>query len=228
MQAELEEEERLARLKEEETNTALVAEWDNTQPMMDADCKLAARLQEEEREELTIKEKSRFFVELMDKRKKHFARLRAEKIRSKPPTKAQKWNQMCTYLKNMANYKHNQLKNKCFEEIQILFNSTMNKKAQEGSSIRAANNLEQEDAKRQRIEEEDETAEHKICVEIIPEDDDYNMVYYLLVEKMYLFTRNFLLQMWNDVRLQVDYEVEMAYDLLRLIRRQINEGYVPE
>nr|GEZ81455.1 hypothetical protein [Tanacetum cinerariifolium] len=54
-----------------------------------------------------------------------------------------------------------------------------------------------------------------------------NIVYYLLIEKMYLFTRNFLHQMWNDVRLQVDYEVEMAYDL-RLTRRQINEGYVPE
>nr|GFA45323.1 hypothetical protein [Tanacetum cinerariifolium] len=42
---------------------------------------LAARLQEEEREELTIEEKSRLFVELMDKRKKYFARLRAEKIK---------------------------------------------------------------------------------------------------------------------------------------------------
>nr|GEX79818.1 hypothetical protein [Tanacetum cinerariifolium] len=30
----------------------------------------------------------------------------------------------------------------------------------------------------------------------------------------------------KDVRLQVDYEVEMAYDLLRLIRRQINKGMV--
>nr|GFC27078.1 hypothetical protein [Tanacetum cinerariifolium] len=57
-----------------------------------ADCELAARLQEEEREELTIEEKSRLFVELMDKRKKHFARLRAKKIRSKPPAKAQKRN----------------------------------------------------------------------------------------------------------------------------------------
>nr|GEW16434.1 ribonuclease H-like domain, reverse transcriptase, RNA-dependent DNA polymerase [Tanacetum cinerariifolium] len=55
-----------------------------------------------------------------------------------------------------------------------------------------------------------------------------NMVYYLLVEKMYSFTRNILHQMWNNVRLQVDYEVEMEYDLLRLIRRQISEGYVPE
>nr|GEX75628.1 hypothetical protein [Tanacetum cinerariifolium] len=103
------------------------------------------------------------------------------------------------------------------------------KKAQEGNSKRAAGEkLEQEDAKRQRIKEENETAELRRCLEIIHEDDDDNMVYYLLVEKMHPFTRNFLLQMWNDVRLQVDYEVEMAYDLLGLIKRQINEGYILE
>nr|GEV21085.1 ribonuclease H-like domain-containing protein [Tanacetum cinerariifolium] len=56
----------------------------------------------------------------------------------------------------------------------------------------------------------------------------HNVVYYLLVEKMYPLTRNILHQMWNDVRLQVDYEVEMAYDLLRLVRRRLIEGYVPE
>nr|GEZ82533.1 hypothetical protein [Tanacetum cinerariifolium] len=38
----------------------------------------------------------------------------------------------------------------------------------------------------------------------INREDLENMVYYLLVEKMYPFTRNFLLQMWNDVRLQDD------------------------
>nr|GEW88609.1 RNA-directed DNA polymerase, eukaryota [Tanacetum cinerariifolium] len=142
MQAELEEEERLARQKEEEVNIALVAEWDNTQAMMDADCELATRLQEEEREELTIEEKSRMFLELMDKRKKHF---------------------------------HNQLKSKSFEEIQMLFNNNMkwieafvpmdtelvkgSEKAAEGSSKRAAGELEQENAKRQRIKEENEFAE---------------------------------------------------------------------
>nr|GEX18574.1 hypothetical protein [Tanacetum cinerariifolium] len=47
-------------------------------------------------------------------------------------------------------------------------------------------------------------------------EDIENIVYYLLVEKMYPLIRNTLHQMWNDVRLQVDYEVEMAYDLLRL------------
>ncbi|GJR73373.1 ribonuclease H-like domain-containing protein [Tanacetum coccineum] len=52
------------------------------------DQELAARLQAEEQGELTVEEKSRLFVELMNKRKKHFAKLRAEEIRRKPPTKA--------------------------------------------------------------------------------------------------------------------------------------------
>nr|GEZ22890.1 hypothetical protein [Tanacetum cinerariifolium] len=165
--------------------------------IQDPNYELAVRLQEEEIGELSIEEK--LFVELMDKRKKYFARLRAKKIRSKPPTKAQKRNQMCTYLKNMANYKHNQLKRKVKGNEKTAEDS---EKAKEGSSKRVAEKLEQEDAKRQRIEEENESAELKRCLEIIPEDDDDNMVYYLLVEKMYPFTRNILNQMWNDVRLQ--------------------------
>ncbi|GJR84795.1 hypothetical protein Tco_0155580 [Tanacetum coccineum] len=105
LQAKLEEEERLERQKEED--------------------ELAQRLQAEEQAELIIEERSKLFVELMNKRKKHFAKLRAEEIKRKPPTKAQKRNQMCTYLKNMANYKHSQLKNKSFKEIQMLFDNTM-------------------------------------------------------------------------------------------------------
>ncbi|GJU59114.1 putative reverse transcriptase domain-containing protein, partial [Tanacetum coccineum] len=41
---------------------------------------------------------------------------------------------------------------------------------------------------------------------------------FLLVEKMYPLTNCTLQQMFNEVRLQVDYKVEMAYDLLRLGR----------
>ncbi|GKB08075.1 putative ribonuclease H-like domain-containing protein [Tanacetum coccineum] len=85
MQAELEEEERLAREREEDAN---IAEWDNTQAMMDADYELATRIQAQEQEELTIEERSELFVELMDKRKKNFARLRAEQQRRKLLTKA--------------------------------------------------------------------------------------------------------------------------------------------
>ncbi|GJR10387.1 putative ribonuclease H-like domain-containing protein [Tanacetum coccineum] len=141
--AELEEEEKLARQKEEDAN---IAEWDNVQAMMDADYELAARLQAKEQGELTIKEKLRLFVELMNKRKKHFARLRAEEQRRKPPTKAQKRNTMSTYLKNMAGYKHNQLKTKSFEDIQIETRT-------EGSSKRVGEELESKNLKKQKLDE---------------------------------------------------------------------------
>nr|GFA90802.1 hypothetical protein [Tanacetum cinerariifolium] len=81
--------------------------WDNVQAMIDTNYELAARLQEEEQGELTIEKKSRLFVELMDKRKKHFVKLKAEEQRRKSLTKAQKRNQMCIYLKNMAGFTHN-------------------------------------------------------------------------------------------------------------------------
>ncbi|GJX86127.1 hypothetical protein Tco_0336901 [Tanacetum coccineum] len=61
----------------------------------------------------------------MNRRKKHFSNLRAEEIRRKPPNKAQKRNQMSTYLKNMAGYKHSQLKSKSYDEIQKLFDKEM-------------------------------------------------------------------------------------------------------
>ncbi|GJS69718.1 hypothetical protein Tco_0702559 [Tanacetum coccineum] len=78
-----------------------------------------------EQEQLSIEEKSRLFVELLEKRKKHFAALRAQEKRSKPPTKEQKRNTMSTYLKNMARYEHNQLKSKSYDEIQEMFDKEM-------------------------------------------------------------------------------------------------------
>ncbi|GJQ98306.1 putative reverse transcriptase domain-containing protein [Tanacetum coccineum] len=125
LEAEIIEEEKLARKQEEVANIALIESWDNTQAMMEADFELAQRLQTKEQGEITIKERSRLFVELMNKRKKHFAILRAEEKRRKPPTKAQKRNQMSTYLKNMGGYKHNQLKSKSYEEIQKMFGNEM-------------------------------------------------------------------------------------------------------
>ncbi|GJT81994.1 hypothetical protein Tco_1056336 [Tanacetum coccineum] len=124
----------------------------------------------------------------MNKRKKHFAKLRAEEIRRKPPTKAQKRNQMCTYLKNMANYKHIQLKNKSFEEIQMLFDNTMkwvdsfvpmdlevvegSKSQAEGSKKRTRKELDEESVKRQKLEDDVEKAKLKLCLEIVPKDDE--------------------------------------------------------
>nr|GEU84587.1 hypothetical protein [Tanacetum cinerariifolium] len=55
--------------------------------------------------------------------------------------------------------------------------------------------------------------------------EDNNILYYLLVEKMYPLTHHTLNQNFNNVKLQVDYECEMAYELLRLIKKQLKEGY---
>nr|GEV53307.1 hypothetical protein [Tanacetum cinerariifolium] len=62
-------------------NLALIKSYDNTQAMMDADYKLAVGLQEEEREELSIKEKSRLFVELMDKKGNIFQDLKLKDLK---------------------------------------------------------------------------------------------------------------------------------------------------
>ncbi|GJR48305.1 hypothetical protein Tco_1316408 [Tanacetum coccineum] len=43
--------------------------------------------------------------------------------------------------------------------------------------------------------------------------------YYLLVENMYPLTKHTLHQMFNDVKLQIDYECGVAYELLRLVKK---------
>ncbi|GJS73823.1 hypothetical protein Tco_0706664 [Tanacetum coccineum] len=144
--------------------------------MIDANYELAAKLQAEEKGEISIEERSKLFVELMNERKKHFARLRAEEQRRKPLTKAQKRNQMSNYLKNMAGYTLQQLRGYSFDEIKTLFETTMRKvntfvpiesevdravpELAAGSSKRAAEEeLDQESSKRQKTGESSELAE---------------------------------------------------------------------
>ncbi|GJT92327.1 hypothetical protein Tco_1081172 [Tanacetum coccineum] len=165
LQAEEDEQARLAREKAEKIEEVNIS-WDNVQAMIEAYRLLAERLQAREQEELTDEEKVRLFIELLEKRKKHFAALRAQEKRNKPPTIAQKKRTMSTYLKHMAGYKQSQLKNKSFAEIQKLFDKAMTRvnmfadmdtelvkeslkkakaeMAQESSSKRAGEELEQE------------------------------------------------------------------------------------
>ncbi|GKA95364.1 hypothetical protein Tco_0817402 [Tanacetum coccineum] len=191
LQAELREEERKERQKEEEANIALIESWENTQAMMEAGRLLAERLQTREREELTDEEKTKLFVELMEKRRKHFVALRSQEKRNKPPTKAQKRNQMSTYLKHMGGYKHNQLKGRSYEKIQKLFDKemkrvnsfvAMNSEAQESSgkkdessskkaeivqdnsAKRAGDELESDVSKKQKIVVDEE----EIAIKAIP------------------------------------------------------------
>ncbi|GKD08369.1 hypothetical protein Tco_1188054 [Tanacetum coccineum] len=116
LQAKFDEEERLAREKaanEKEANVAWTEEWDDIQ----ADHELAQRLQAEEQEELSIKEKAKLLQQLLEQRRKHFATKSVEEKRNKPPTQAQPRKIMCTYLKNMEGKKPKDLKNKSFNSI---------------------------------------------------------------------------------------------------------------
>ncbi|GJW11435.1 hypothetical protein Tco_1577262 [Tanacetum coccineum] len=107
--------------------------------------RLAQRLQAEEQRELTIKERSKLFVELMDKRKKHFAKLRAEEIRRKPPTKPQKRNQMYSFVPM---------------DSKVVKGS---KSQAEGSKKRTRKELDEESVKRQKLEDDAERQNLKLA-----------------------------------------------------------------
>ncbi|GKB58627.1 hypothetical protein Tco_0914813 [Tanacetum coccineum] len=102
---------------------------------------------------------------------------------------------MCTYLKNMAGFTHNQLKNKSFDEVQKAFDKTMSwidsfvpmdsevvkgskdraegsETRAEGSSKRAGEDLQQESTKKQKMDDDKEKEELKQCFEIVPDDGD--------------------------------------------------------
>ncbi|GKE77301.1 hypothetical protein Tco_1543421, partial [Tanacetum coccineum] len=114
------EEDRLAREKAQQVEEANIA-WDDIQAKIDADYQLAERLQAQEQHELTIKEKYTLFVQLLEKRKKHFAAKKEEEKRNRPPIRSQQRSIMYTYLKNMAGWKPKDVKSKSFANIQELF-----------------------------------------------------------------------------------------------------------
>ncbi|GJW99203.1 hypothetical protein Tco_0181011 [Tanacetum coccineum] len=146
LQAKIDEEERIARAEEEKIDEANIA-WDDIQAKVDAEYQLAERLQAEEQEQFTIEEKATLFKELLEQRRKHFAAKREDEKRNKPPTKTQQKKSKITYLKNM-------------EDLV------------EGSSKRAGEELEQESTKKQKVDDDKETAELKQCLEIIPDEEE--------------------------------------------------------
>ncbi|GKB38918.1 putative ribonuclease H-like domain-containing protein [Tanacetum coccineum] len=173
-EAELIEEEKLARKQEEEANIALIESWENTQAMMEADRLLAERLQTKEREELTDEEKGNMFKELMKKRRKHFDELRAQEKRNKPPTKAQKRTQMSTYLKHMV-LRHKKAMKRRKEAVR---KSKSLRKKMLGRK-RAGKEQQQETSKKQRLEEDKESDE----VDEVEEDDEAELKKHLVIKK---------------------------------------------
>ncbi|GKB53611.1 hypothetical protein Tco_0904364 [Tanacetum coccineum] len=302
LQAEKDEEKRFAKEKAQKVKEANIA-WDDIQDKVEVDYQMAQRLQAQEQEELSDAENATLFVQLLEKRRKFFAR-----------------------------WKPKDLKNKSFANIQDLFDKAMKRRAGEALKQESSKKQKMDDDKETKelkqcmeiiSDDGDDVTikatplsaksltivDYKIYKEgkksyfqIIRADgnshmyltfgktlknfdredlevfwsivkarfkktglvnymdiflhlnlktmfehhledsvrknqqglvkvmnwklyDSYgvhcvtmqNILYYLLVEKMYPLTKHTLHQMFNDVKLQVDYECEMAFELLRYV-----------
>ncbi|GJW09841.1 hypothetical protein Tco_1575668 [Tanacetum coccineum] len=151
LQAGFDEEERLAREKDE--------------------ANLAQRLQAQEQEELTDKEKARLFVQFLEQRRKHFAAKRAEEKMNKPPTQSQQRKIMCTYLENMEGKKPKDLKNKSFDSIQKMFDKAF--KRQKVDDVQETT----------KVDNDQEAAKIKELMEIIPNKEEVAIDAILLAVK---------------------------------------------
>ncbi|GJV83835.1 hypothetical protein Tco_1523733 [Tanacetum coccineum] len=180
LDAELLEEQKLARKQEEKANIALIESWKNTQPMMEADRLLPKRLQSKEREELTDEEKAKLFMELMEKRRKHFATLRAQEKRNRPPTKAQKRTQMSTYLKHMGRYIYKQLKGRSFDEIQKLFDKEIKRL---NTFIAIGSKVEESKEKKEECREETAKVKEEKESEEVDEIDEAGLKKLMMIKK---------------------------------------------
>nr|GFD39357.1 hypothetical protein [Tanacetum cinerariifolium] len=95
---ELEREKEKRQRTKEASKAAIVEMYDEVQAGIEADALFAAKLQQEEREEYTIKERAKFLTEIITAQRKFRAAQRSIEIKSRPPTKSQLKNLMMTYL----------------------------------------------------------------------------------------------------------------------------------
>nr|GEZ49231.1 hypothetical protein [Tanacetum cinerariifolium]GEZ66975.1 hypothetical protein [Tanacetum cinerariifolium] len=166
MKAKMDEEERIAREKNE-ADIAMFEEWDDVQATIDADTQLAKLIQAQEREQLSIKERSKLLAELIKSRRKYFAAKRAKEIINKPPTKAQQKIFMRTYMKNMEGYKEKDFKGKSFDDKKKMF-----EKDYKRVNTFVDMNTESMEENLKKIQAEVTEGKLKRCLEIVPEDDD--------------------------------------------------------
>ncbi|GJT60703.1 hypothetical protein Tco_1004236 [Tanacetum coccineum] len=199
-----EEEERLAKEKYQQVEDANIA-WDDVQAKIDVDYQLAQRLQAQEQEELTDEKKGKIIYGnsqmylTFGKMLKNFDREDLEVL----------WSIFKARFKKTepVNYMDNFL---------LLNLKTMFKHHVEDNVWKNQQGL----VKVMNWKLYDSCGVHCVTMQ--------NMLFYMLVEKMYPLINHTLHQMFNDVKLQVDYKCKMAFELPRLVKKQLKEGYVPE
>ncbi|GKC67291.1 hypothetical protein Tco_1099889, partial [Tanacetum coccineum] len=106
---------------DEEIARKMQEDWEAEEEKIKGDRLLALRLQDKEREQFTMEERAKFLHDTIAAQRRFLAQQQSEAIRNKPSTRTQLRNQMMTYLKHIGNKQHSDLKNKTFEEIQVLY-----------------------------------------------------------------------------------------------------------
>nr|GEU32142.1 hypothetical protein [Tanacetum cinerariifolium] len=144
------EEERIAREKNE-TNRAMIKEWDDVQATIDFDRQLAEQFQAQEREQLSIEERSKLLAKLIESRRKDF------KGKSYDANK------------KMFDKVYKRVNTFVAIDLEVMEGS---KKTQtevtKGSSKRARDEIEQESANRQRLRK-------NLVMKSGSEDEEYDM-----------------------------------------------------
>nr|GEV86926.1 retrovirus-related Pol polyprotein from transposon TNT 1-94 [Tanacetum cinerariifolium] len=236
---------------ENEANNAVIKQWNDVQAKIKADYELAQRLQEDDQEQLTDDEKARLFMQFLEKRMKFFAAKRAKEKKNRPQTKAQQRSIIYMDTEVVESSKKtieiaqegsskragDELEHEIAKKEEKLFSKSSELMVQPVDHMDSflMHNLktmfehqvednvwknQQGLVKLKNWKLYDSCGIHYVTMQ--------NTLDYLLVEKMYPLTHHTLHQMFNDVKLQVDYECEMAYELLRFVKKQLREGYVAE
>nr|GEZ56476.1 hypothetical protein [Tanacetum cinerariifolium] len=169
MRAKMEEEERIAREKDK-ANRVMIEEWDDVHAIIDANRQLEKQIQAQEREQLFIKERSRFLAELIESKRKLFSAKRAKEIRNKPPTKAYQKSLMCTYMRNIKGFKQKDFKRKSLDNIEKIFDKVY--KRVNTFVDMDTKNVEESLKKTQAEGGSKRVGQELEYLEIVPEDDD--------------------------------------------------------
>nr|GEW80136.1 hypothetical protein [Tanacetum cinerariifolium] len=129
--------------------------------------------------------------------------MRYQALKRKPITEAQARKNMMVYLKNMAGFKMDFFRRMTYTEIRSIFEKHYN--SIQAFLEKGEKEIEEEGSKRKSKSSKQRAA-----------------------KKKYPLIRFTLEQMLNNVKLEVEEESEMSLELLRLMRRQQQEGYKPE
>ncbi|GKB29810.1 hypothetical protein Tco_0869211 [Tanacetum coccineum] len=144
-------------LKEEAESDAELEGVDEAERKFDQLAKNEEIARKRKRETFIVEKRAKFLYDTIVDQRRFLAQQRAAAIRSRPLTRTQLRNQMMTYLKHVGGKKHADLKNKNFEEIQVLYKKIkeLNEESKDPKKKRVVNETpREEDTAKVPVEQE--------------------------------------------------------------------------